>query len=359
VAESDGRHESDGGLQRSGQHRQWEENGGTYAVADATRGQCKQRSRTQGDDVQRSTDGCSVVGQADNECTRLEGHTGNVGNGNEPGRIGENETGSIAESCGALLVDHATSSRFKPEIKEPENEAWNETRLRVLGTGSLWSRFEIVQCRDGKARRFESESFEVVDGIPSLMGIDRKEGFVKMEEEIEAYADAQKIRPGEAVSLLWLSLVEKTIQSNFGGSVGFSAPPILLAFLRELANEGWKFSESVLRASAQTTERLLRSLWWEKVSPRPSHRRELEEQQSCEPSDVVCVLSSILARHIQAHWGEAVFAYADDNFPLAPGVSGRVALLRGYGNAIVPPLAAEFIKAFSEIERCFTCVNLG
>ena len=32
-------------------------------------------------------------------------------------------------------------------------------------------------------------------------------------------------------------------------------------------------------------------------------------------------------------------------FPLAHGVPGRVGLLRGYGNAIVPQIAAEFIKA--------------
>lgn len=32
-------------------------------------------------------------------------------------------------------------------------------------------------------------------------------------------------------------------------------------------------------------------------------------------------------------------------FPLVAGQPGRVMLLRGYGNAIVPPLAAEFIKA--------------
>lgn len=36
------------------------------------------------------------------------------------------------------------------------------------------------------------------------------------------------------------------------------------------------------------------------------------------------------------------------SFPLAHGVSGRVGLLRGYGNAIVPQLAAEFIKAACE-----------
>ena len=36
------------------------------------------------------------------------------------------------------------------------------------------------------------------------------------------------------------------------------------------------------------------------------------------------------------------------SFPLAHGVSGRVGLLRGYGNAIVPPLAAQFVQAFQE-----------
>jgi DNA (cytosine-5)-methyltransferase 1 len=35
-------------------------------------------------------------------------------------------------------------------------------------------------------------------------------------------------------------------------------------------------------------------------------------------------------------------------FPLAHGIPGRVGLLRGYGNAIVPQLAAEFIKASLE-----------
>ena len=35
-------------------------------------------------------------------------------------------------------------------------------------------------------------------------------------------------------------------------------------------------------------------------------------------------------------------------FPLADGVSSRMGLLRGYGNAIVPPLAAEFVTAFLE-----------
>lgn len=35
-------------------------------------------------------------------------------------------------------------------------------------------------------------------------------------------------------------------------------------------------------------------------------------------------------------------------FPLADGIPSRMGLLRGYGNAIVPPLAAEFVTAFLE-----------
>ena len=39
------------------------------------------------------------------------------------------------------------------------------------------------------------------------------------------------------------------------------------------------------------------------------------------------------------------------SFPLADGIPGRMGLLRGYGNAIVPPLAAEFVMAFMESLR--------
>ena len=37
--------------------------------------------------------------------------------------------------------------------------------------------------------------------------------------------------------------------------------------------------------------------------------------------------------------------------PLADGVPGRVVKLRAYGNAIIPQVAAEFVKAFMEIEE--------
>ena len=39
-------------------------------------------------------------------------------------------------------------------------------------------------------------------------------------------------------------------------------------------------------------------------------------------------------------------------FPLAPGVPGRVGRLRGYGNSIVPPVAAKFIRLFMDQHLC-------
>jgi DNA (cytosine-5)-methyltransferase 1 len=41
-------------------------------------------------------------------------------------------------------------------------------------------------------------------------------------------------------------------------------------------------------------------------------------------------------------------------FPLAPRVPARMVRLRGYGNAIVPQVAAEFITAFTEETKIFT-----
>ena len=35
--------------------------------------------------------------------------------------------------------------------------------------GNFWSKFEIVQCRDGKARRFESQPQQMADGIPVIL----------------------------------------------------------------------------------------------------------------------------------------------------------------------------------------------
>jgi DNA (cytosine-5)-methyltransferase 1 len=62
-------------------------------------------------------------------------------------------------------------------------------------------------------------------------------------------------------------------------------------------------------------------------------------QQSARPSDAWTVCEWLNCRDGKARPVEP------GTFPLAHGVSGRVGLLRGYGNAIVPQVAAAFIEA--------------
>ncbi len=84
-----------------------------------------------------------------------------------------------------------------------------------------------------------------------------------------------------------------------------------------------------------------------------SGRRELERQQEhgAEQGERRLSADGSSARR---PWGGAIWLPCADGKarriepgiePLAHGVSGRVGLLRGYGNAIVPQVAAQFVKA--------------
>lgn len=64
------------------------------------------------------------------------------------------------------------------------------------------------------------------------------------------------------------------------------------------------------------------------------------------------------ARPLHGHWRAADWLYCRDDrwrpvepgtFPLAHGATARVGRLRGYGNAIVAPLAQAFIEAYQEV----------
>ena len=60
---------------------------------------------------------------------------------------------------------------------------------------------------------------------------------------------------------------------------------------------------------------------------------------------------SILQRVADGVSESVVAGGPEGGFPLAEKVEGSAVLLKGYGNAIVPQVAAEFIRAFMECER--------
>ena len=98
-------------------------------LADSAGGQREQRLRPQGDELQRSAD---------------NGTDGGMGDASGGG-------------CGVM-----------------RDEA--QPRSGGHAVGASWAGFEVVECRDGKARRFEPGSFPLADGIPGRVGLLRGYG---------------------------------------------------------------------------------------------------------------------------------------------------------------------------------------
>ncbi|MFY7925542.1 MAG: hypothetical protein ACOVN5_07005 [Aquidulcibacter sp.] len=123
----------------------------------------------------------------------------------------------------------------------------------------------------------------------------------------------------------------------------------MLAFLRQLTEQGWAFPERLPSESAETSEAELRVLRHLRSLACPSRERRLDGQQTGECTDTLRILSSILARHAQEAWGRAYDAYAALGFPLAHGARSRVGRLRGYGNAINAAQAEAFCEAVQDV----------
>jgi DNA (cytosine-5)-methyltransferase 1 len=108
-----------------------------YWVANATGGQRKQCLRSCGEDVQRSTDDCTIGWLA------------------HP--IGE-------RGCsGTAWVENAGYA----------GQSMQTSRFERLG---FWSEFDIIPCRDGKARRIEPGSFPLAYGVSGRVGLLRGYG---------------------------------------------------------------------------------------------------------------------------------------------------------------------------------------
>lgn len=217
----------------------------------------------------------------------------------------------------------------------------------VCGLPGFWSRAEWYICRDGKARPVEPGILVVVDGLSQSLGEVCRARVEAFTEEVNgAICEADR---GKAVLDLWLSLAASAIRRPVGGLWSLQEAPVLLAFMCELTSAGWKVPKGVPQSRAEAQRAIVRMLRDNTEASSASRRRGLDEQRTAESSDALRVLSSILARHAQANWGEAFRQDAGPIHPLSTGVKNRVGTLRGAGNAVVPQVGAEVIRAYMEI----------
>jgi DNA (cytosine-5)-methyltransferase 1 len=189
-----------------------------------------------------------------------------------------------------------------------------------------------IECTDGKWRPVEPLAQQMANGLSLAVGLVRK----LRDDEKEALINAANSTgfTGEIVSALQFSVWPETVWRELGGRIGFPETSVLLAILCEHSRElGRIFYGSPSRGAeiGETAVRALREKWPVTCT---SQRRELSEQHAVELRNLVSKLS-------QATASLAMF----NGFPLTRGVPHRVGLLRGYGNAIVPQVAAEFVRA--------------
>jgi DNA (cytosine-5)-methyltransferase 1 len=129
----------------------------------------RQTAATNGHGRPSIADGCAS-GLADLLKPGLEGFAGDGDHGNQPGRLGTIAAGSIAAGGGA------GAERLEYAASNGRGERRAESGRRSIASGCGWSDFDIIPCRDGKARRIESGTFPLAHGIPHRVGLLRGYG---------------------------------------------------------------------------------------------------------------------------------------------------------------------------------------
>ena len=144
------------------------------------------------------------------------------------------------------------------------------------------------------------------------------------------------LRSGHDPQEVWFAL---------GGRFGFPVSTLLFAVLCKHQRELGFIHDGSSEGGEQDGSGFVREMRRiASQAARASQGCELGQQFSEKLGDALSKLPQDSAPYMQL-----VGLIASYNAgPLAHGVSGRVGRLRGYGNAIVPQVAAEFIRAVME-----------
>jgi hypothetical protein len=193
-----------------------------------------------------------------------------------------------------------------------------------------------IECTDGKWRPVEPLAQQMANGLSVGLGCVRGLGDTEKEALINATQSTgfaaetlSAVRQGNDPAEIWRTI---------GGRLGFPAASVLLALLCQYSGELGVVFYGAAPGGPEGREADLRAVRERRPFTCSPPRRGLSEQSAGELTDLVSKVS-------QAHPSLAAF----NGFPLSKGVSGRVGLLRGYGNAIVPQVAAEFVRATMEL----------
>jgi hypothetical protein len=150
----------------------------------------------------------------------------------------------------------------------------------------------------------------------------------------------------EVLQALRQATEQEAIRERVGGHGAIQGATILLFALLQLEGQMGQVIECDAPGVGQDGGACLPTLRCASEGvARPPQERRLDRQQARELHDIVSALSQELA---QRHEEAAQVAVACMGNPLVGKIPGRMGLLRGYGNAIVPQVAQAFIEAAIE-----------
>lgn len=308
----------------------------------------------------------------------------------QPGTRGE--IFGMADSIGEGLERHAGDGagclRYKRQVSESHRP------VAESSDAPFWSSAIWHPCRDGKARRIPAESDvqPIFARLSSIMGDFWIPCCDQLEKEAVNYGNAQKTRPGKVLRALWCSFAEKAVRENPGGHEQIPCEEILLLAVCELAGRPHHEFHLPTRDLQGIRGATMRILWGHREPSCSPYQRRLDGSSPGKPENPLHQLPSINSPEegapvhrlrgqvektqdvpealsaLEETWrsvlGESAaggnakrmqdgigLLRSCNAFPLSTAVAGRVMLLRGAGNAIVPQVAAEFIKSVMEVQR--------
>ena len=255
-----------------------------------------------------------------------------------------------------------------------------------------WGEFDLVLCRDGRLRRVESRIQWMDYGVSGIMAPDGTSETKPLQEGVVNEATAT--RPDPLLPILRSEIAEEAVPNrDAGGQDGVRQAPILRSEVHG-GRDGREDQGAERQGRAPTVseagEGSVRTMLGDREAACTSHGREPAEQRRVEPDDVVSLLSQVMARdsweceleargampHLRGAFQEAgvvlealseaaeVWGCAPDETrqrigrllgergsrwvtvsPVVATVTNgwRNGMLRGYGNSIVPEVAARFI----------------
>lgn len=241
----------------------------------------------------------------------------------------------------------------QPTGQQPLHEHHAGDGVRAWArNGSFWSDAEWLVCHDGKARRTKPGLRLLSHGIFLPLDLLRRECASECQEEVIAHVRSSRYRnPAEALLAVWRAYEQEALPTKQRAGMCGELPEaaLLLDFVRNvLAACAAGFHDEGLSAAGPADDWAeLRSVLDGSETPCPSRGREPSEQRPIEPSNSLRELSRLLACRAETVSNATRKANAEDHLSFS---SGRVGLWRIAGNAIVPELAAEVIRAFMETE---------